>query len=103
MAAALADDARQFFLAVGEFVDQTLIAFGLFQRCQILPLDIFDNAGLERFPVGQIMNDSRYLVQPGALGGQPAALAGDQFPIARLLGVRPDEDWLKYALFSYRG
>ena len=52
MAAALADDLCQRLLGIAEFGDQAAVALGLFQRRQVLALDIFDNGGFERLPVG---------------------------------------------------
>ena len=45
------------FLGVAEFVHQALVALGLFQRRQILALDVLDQRDLERFTIRQLTDD----------------------------------------------
>ena len=88
MTAALADDARQFTLAVAEFVDQPAIAGGLFQGGQVGALDVLDQADLQGLAIAALEDDDRHLVDLGGLGGAPAALTGDDLEGARIPAVR---------------
>ena len=58
--------------------DQPAVGFGLFERRQILALQVFDQRDLEHFGIGERADDDRHLMQPDALRRAPAALAGDQ-------------------------
>ena len=68
-----------------------MIGLRLFDRVQILALDILDQRDLKRLGIVELADDDGNLVEPGALRGTPAALAGDDL-IA--LAVRPDDDRL---------
>ena len=77
MAARFIDDLAKCFLAMIEFDDQLFVRHRFFDRVQILALDIFDQRNLERFRIGKFADHHGDFVQSCALGGTPAALAGD--------------------------
>src|SRR4029079_19451063 len=77
VAAALADDFGDVFLAAFEFVRQRVIALRLFDRVRILALHVLDDHDLERVRVADIDRHDRHFMQTGELRGAPAALAGD--------------------------
>src|SRR4030095_7345874 len=94
MAARLAHQLADHFLAVPITVDQPPIGFRLFNRVQILALDVLDQRDLgPRFLV-EFANYRWNLMQLSSLRGSPPALASDQF-IA--ISHRSDQDRLKYA------
>ena len=100
MAAALADGAGQILLRVLELLHQAAIALRLFQRSQILALDVLDQRDFQRLAVAEIADDDRNLVQAGDLRGSPAALAGDQLVGVRVLAVAADQQGLQDALVA---
>ena len=51
MAAALADDLGDVFLAAFELLGQRMIALRLFQRVEVLALDVFDDGDFQRVAV----------------------------------------------------
>ncbi len=61
-----------------ELGQQPAVGLGLFERRQILALQVFDECYLERLGIGERADDDRHLVQSDPLRGAPAALAGDQ-------------------------
>ena len=77
MAAALADDLGDVFLAAFELVGQRVIALRLFHRVEVFALDVLDDRDLERVAVADVDRHDRHLVQAGDLRGAPAAFAGD--------------------------
>ena len=77
MAAALADDLCDVFLAAFEFVRERVIALRLFHRIEVFALHILDDHDLERVAVADIDGNDRNLVQAGELRGAPAPFAGD--------------------------
>ncbi len=106
VAAALADGLGDLCLATAELVHQAAVGFRLLQRRQILALQILDEGDLEHLGIAERPDDDRHLVQPGALRGAPAPLAGDQLKIgARLAALalhRPHEQGLDHAFFADR-
>ena len=75
----------------------------LFEGVEIGALDVFDDGDFQRLAIAGFDNEDRHFVQAGALGGAPAALAGDD-----LVGVgdardRPHEDGLDDAALADRG
>jgi hypothetical protein len=77
MAAALADDMRDVFLAMLIIGRQRLIAGRLFQRIEIGALHILDDRKLERLGVADVEQHDRHFMQACTLRGAPAPLAGD--------------------------
>ena len=59
-------------------LDQALIAGGLFQRVEILALQVLDQRHLERLGRRDVAHDRRHLMKTRPLRRAPAALAGDQ-------------------------
>ena len=64
VAAALADDLGDLFLAVAELVDQRAIAFRLLERIEVGALHVLDDRELQSFRIGRFDDDDRHLVQP---------------------------------------
>jgi hypothetical protein len=60
-----------------ELVDQALQALRLFERVEVLALDVLDQRHHRGGFVGHLLDEHRHLVQPGQPGGAEAALAGD--------------------------
>ena len=92
----------EFGMGVAELVHQPFIALRLFQRRQILALQVFDQGDLKRLTVGQGLNDNREVVERRTLGGAPAALAGDDFIGVGLSGDGADQDRLQQAVMADR-
>ena len=67
MAAALADDLCDVFLAAFEFVGERVIALRLFHRVEIFALHVLDDHDLERVAVADIDRHDRHFVQAGEL------------------------------------
>ena len=103
MAAALADDLGDVFLAVVEFVHQRAIAFGLFERIEIGALHVFDDGNLQRFGIGRFDDDDGHFVQAGALRRAPAPFAGDDLVGVGRAAHRPRDDRLNDAALAQRG
>jgi len=68
-------------LLVGEaeVVDQAGNGTRLFERVQVLTLDVFNERDGGGGLVREVAHDPRHGLEAGDLGGAPAALAGDQF------------------------
>ena len=81
--AILADRVGDLFLRQVELVDEPAIGVRLFDRIEILALDVLDQRHREQPVVGDVADDDRDLEQAGALRGAPAALAGDDLVAAR--------------------
>src|SRR5260221_6427740 len=77
--AALAHHLRNLVLMVFELVNERLVACGLFQRIEVLALDVFHDGELERLDVADVENNHRNIMQACALRGLPPSLAGDDF------------------------
>ncbi len=77
-------------------VKELLEGTGLFQRTQILALDVLDERHRHRLPVVHIAHNRRHGVQAGALRGTPAAFAGDDLVAAG--GPRAHDHRLDHAL-----
>jgi hypothetical protein len=61
-----------------EFVGETLKGARLFDRIQVLALQVFDERHLERDFLGDLANDDGNARERRPLGGAPAAFTGDQ-------------------------
>ena len=74
MAAGLVHQISQFSRAVPKKFSQFFIRLCLFDRVQVLPLDIFKKRNFDRFCIIKISNDCGQIVQLRALGRAPTAL-----------------------------
>ena len=79
---------RGFLLRHAIPIDQCVIALCLFNRVQILPLQIFNQGQLHGLPVVRLHNDDGDLIQFRQTGGPPAALTGDDLIVP--IGHFPD-------------
>jgi len=61
-----------------EVVQELLVGRGLFQRVELLPVQVLDQRVPEQVIVLRLLDDGADLGQPGPLRGAPAALAHDQ-------------------------
>ncbi len=103
MATALGHGARYVFLCVAVPINQLAIGLGLFNRIEISPLDILDNADFQRLLVGEVANKGRHFMQTCPLRSPPAALASDNFISLALPFGWTNQDWLDDTLFGDRG
>ena len=69
--------ARDLFLGEPQLLLQAMEGLGLFERAQLLALDVLDQGQLEQAVVGHVTHDDRDRGQACLLGGAPAPLAGD--------------------------
>src|SRR3546814_6822655 len=67
MAARLADQLRERFLIMAEILDQPAIGARLFDRVEVLTLDILDQRDLIGRGIVEFAHECGNLVQPGAL------------------------------------
>ena len=89
----LATDERSFptavaicFLREVELVGEAPVGERLFDRVQVLALDVLDERHLEQpllVAAGDVPDDDRHLEEAGVLRGAPAALAGDDLVAGR--------------------
>ena len=64
-------------------IDVALERLGLFDRVEVLALDVFDDGQLGHLPIVDVADLHRHLPPVGRLGRAEPALAGDQFePVA---------------------
>ena len=75
-------------------IDQLFVAFGLFDRIEILALDILDQRQLGGCRFIDLAYDRRDGVQPRPLRCAPATLAGDDLE-SLAVAVRPQQDRLE--------
>ena len=100
MAARLMDDLGQRFLGMAIIAHQPGIGFRLFDGVQILALDILDKRYFKCLGIVEVTNDHRDFMKPGALGGPPAPLAGDNLVLPTTVWARDDR--LKHAVLLDR-
>ena len=67
-----------------ELVDQALQGHRLFQRVEVLALDVLDQRDRRRGLAVDVLDHRRDRIQPGDLRRAPAPLAGDQFEVTAL-------------------
>src|SRR5512143_3043409 len=60
-----------------ELFGEVLEGLGLFDRIQVGALDVLDERQLEQLLVAGAAHDAGHGLEPGAAGGLPAAIAGD--------------------------
>ena len=99
--AAAADPARQLLFGQAELLDQGGAGARLLDRVEVLADHVLDQRRLQALGFGLVADDRRHLLQPGLLGGAPAALAGDQLVAA--VGEGADEQRLDDAAGLDRG
>src|ERR1700722_10290387 len=85
-----------------ELLHQPAVAFCLFERGQVLALDILNERNLEGLTVVELANDDRDLVKLGELRRAPAALAGDDLVGAGVVRMATHQDRLQYAFVADR-
>ena len=83
MTARLADQLRQRFLIMSEILDQAAIGARLFDRVEVLLLDILDQRDLVSRGIVEFAHKRGNLVQPRALRRAPAPFAGDELETPR--------------------
>ena len=91
MAARFVDDLGQRVLGMAVIARQPLIRLRLFDRVEILALDILDQRDLERFGIVELADDDRDFVKPCPLRCAPPSFAGDD--LITVL-IRPHHDRL---------
>ena len=94
---ALAHGPGHLGLGAAILLDQPLVARSLLDRAQGFALDVLGDGRLELGEVRHRTDQGGNGVEPGPLGGQPAAFAGDQFVVILFEGVGPHEDRLEHA------
>ena len=82
-AARPADGLRSLFVSQRELLHQSLQALGFFQRVQVLALDVLDQRHHRCRFVRDLLDEHRYFVQAGQLGGAETPLAGDDLVLVR--------------------
>src|SRR4051794_24597120 len=102
MAAALADDLRDVFLAAFEIVGQRVVTLRLFQGIEIFPLHVFNDRDFKRVGVADVNRNDRHLVKAGRLRSAPTALAGDNLVTLLRALYRADHDRLDHAMLFNR-
>ena len=98
MAARFSDGGAELFLCEREFFDQPAIAFRFFDGIEVVALQVFDEGRGHRVRIGQGPNEDGNVMQAGRLRCAPAAFAGDDLIEALVLGMRPNQERLQYAL-----
>ena len=73
MRAGAADLAREFLVGGAEVVEQLLVGGGLFQRVELLAVQVLDQGVPEQVVVLRLLDDGADLGQPGPLRGAPPA------------------------------
>jgi hypothetical protein len=76
--AGAADLARQFLVGGTEIVQELLVGRGLFQRVELLAVQVLDQGVPQQLVVLGLLDDGADLGQPGPLAGAPSALAHDE-------------------------
>jgi hypothetical protein len=78
---------------------QLFIALGLLELVQAFALQVFDQLDLEHLLVAQLAHRGDDVGDPGFLGGEPAALAGDELELGQASQrlERPHHDGLQDA------
>ena len=88
------------FLGHAELLEQAAVAFGFLDGVEVLALEVLDQGGGHGFGVGEVAHQGRHFVQPGGLGGAPAAFAGDDLEPVRRVGIGTGEEGLEDAAGS---
>ena len=96
--ARFSDHLRNAFVCVSELLLQQHQPFGLFERRQVLALDVLDQGDLQRLLVVDVQLDRRDLVEAGQHRRAVAALAGDDLIVIGPGGA--DENGLQDAFLA---
>src|SRR5579883_1998276 len=102
MAAALADDSGNVFLAAFEFVGERVITLRLLYRIEIFALHVFDDGNLERIRITDIDRYDRHFVQSGNLRCPPAPLTRHNLEAIMRTANGTDHDRLDHAMLLDR-
>ncbi len=89
--AVLAGALGHLLLGEAEVAGEALVGAGLLDRVEVLALEVLDDGDLHRLLVGDLADDGGDGGFAGALGGEPAALSGDELEAS---GVLADGDGL---------
>ena len=83
-----------------EFTNQPIERTRLFERVQVLALDVLDQRHCHRGLVGNVANDGRNRIEAGHLRGTPAAFPGNDLVTLRAFAAchRPGNDRLDNTL-----
>ena len=76
--AVLAGALRHLLLGEAEFAGEALVGAGLLDGIEVLALEVLDDGDLHGLLVGDLADDGGDGGFAGALGGEPAALSGDE-------------------------
>jgi len=85
-------------LGVVAAVERLLDGRGLFQRVEILPLEILGDGHGQGRDIVERPDDRRDMRETGKLGGSPATLPGTDLPPAVFARLGPDEDGLEHTI-----
>ena len=88
-------------MGVVELIDKLLEGRRLFQSVEVFPMKVFDQRLLETMDIGGGLDQDRHRLEPGAPGGSPPSLTGDQFVI--VVYRLSDQDRLEHANFADAG
>ena len=83
------------------FADQPLVGLRLFQRGEVLALDVLHQGEGESVALGGVADDDGHFRQAGQLGRPPASLAGDEHVAG--VGRAADQDRLEDAVLTDAG
>jgi hypothetical protein len=81
-------------------MDHPVVHRRLFERRQVLALEVLDDRDLEGCLVVEILDERRHGLEAGLPGRAPAPLAGDE--LVSIRAERPDEDRLEDAVLANR-
>ena len=100
--AVLAGALRHLLLGEAEFAGEALVGAGLLDGVEILALEVLDDGDLHGLLVGDLADDGGDGGFAGALGGEPAALSGDELEAfaglgRTVMGWMTPETWMDSA------
>ena len=78
MRARTADLARQLLVRGAEVIKKLLVGCGLFERIELLTVQVLDQGVPEEFVVLSLLDDGADLGQPGPLASPPSTLTHDE-------------------------
>jgi hypothetical protein len=92
---------RELFVGGAEVVEQLLVGGRLFERVELLPMQVLEQRIAQHVCVRRLADDRRDVLKAGLLGRAPAALAHDQLVLS--FADLPDHDRLEEANLGNRG
>src|SRR5579864_5276730 len=98
MTTALAYDPREILLGVRKLIHQSPIAFGFFQRREVLPLHVLDKRDFQAFAITEFANYHRYFMKLCSRRRSPTSLSGYNLIGAGNVGVAAHEERLQNTL-----